>query len=194
MFRHDGSMWMAVLKRTGASHLLVVISSGLIALAGARLAVAQPAMEVSVDDTAIEHNGLVDLGDVPVGQTVTVSYTIRNVGDAQLNLSPLTFVGFAAEDYTTDLAVASLAPGTTVGSIVSFTPSEAGPRDSVIVIINNSNQNPFAVLFTADGTSADEGQNNAIPPATPCAPGANGGVLLAALGLTGLRAFNRKRL
>jgi hypothetical protein len=170
------------------------VAGCLIALTMVGVAAAQPVLQVQVDDTEVEHNNLVDLGEIPVGQTVTASLTLRNTGDAQLIINPVALVGLDVEDYSTNLLSASLAPNGAVTGSVSFTPSQVGPRDSVFVLINNSNQNPMAILFTGIGTDIDDGSNNFLPTPFPCATGATGGILLAALGLTGLRAFNRKRL
>ena len=169
-------------------HSWAPVAGCLIALTMARGAAAQPVLEVQVDDTVVEHNGLVDLGEVPVGQTVTSSLTLRNTGDAQLNINTVAWVGRNVEDFSTNLLNASLAPGGSVTGTASFTPSETGPRDAVLVLINNSGQNPLAVLYTGVGTD----DNGFIPAPFPCASGASGGILLAALGLASLRVFSRK--
>jgi hypothetical protein len=78
---------------------LALIAGGVILLAGAWLALArgsqggpQVPIEVSGAPRLKVDNRTVDLGDVPLGQTVQVSFTLANVGDQDLRFTSAPYV------------------------------------------------------------------------------------------------------
>ena len=135
-------------------------------VAAPEIAVEQPA------STDIPNNGSVDFGAVLLGSTADLTFTIRNTGDADLNLtsSPEVIVGGTDPG---DFTVTS-APSTPVASgggtttfTVEFDPQAAGPRNATLTIANNdTNENPFVINVSGAGSV----------PLAPIAPGTEIGI------------------
>lgn len=122
-------------------------------LSGLAVQATAPVMQVEVDGAIVPNNGTADLGDVEIGQTATATLTIRNSGNAVLNLTNVNFGGFAAGEYQTDLAPQTLAPNAAATATVSVTPQVLGDRDAELRLFNNSSQSLYTVRFTANGVA-----------------------------------------
>ena len=79
---------------------LLVVLAGMVLIAGALFAVwkmdqssaPQVPVEVSGSPSLKVDKNEVDLGDVPLGKTVTVSFQLTNVGDKTLNFSEKPYI------------------------------------------------------------------------------------------------------
>ncbi len=120
-------------------------------LSGLGVEASAPEIEVTVDGVLVPHDNTFDMGEVEVGQTATAALTIRNIGNAALNISKFNFGGAAAAEYETDLTPTTLAPNATVNASVSVTPLVEGNRDAELRLFNNSAQSLFRVRFSAVG-------------------------------------------
>ena len=100
-----------------------------------------------------------DFGSTPVaGGTVSHSFTINNLGDANLNLTGTPRVAVsgpnAAEFSVTVQPGSSVTPGSSTTFTVVFNPSAGGLRSAALSIANNDgNENPFN--FSIQGTGVN---------------------------------------
>jgi CSLREA domain-containing protein len=118
-----------------------------------------PAPEIAVEQPTgtdlVDASSTVDFGTQPVGITgAPQTFTIRNVGSADLNITlPITKTGDAS-DFTVDTSGTStiITPGNSATFTVTFTPSLAGTRNAAIHIANNdSDENGFDIALTGVG-------------------------------------------
>lgn len=112
------------------------------------IAVEQPA------GTNIADGGAKDFGSVIVGSNTSLTFTIRNTGNANLTGLAITKDGTNPADFTvTSSPVAPVAgPNGTTIFIVQFTPGAVGPRSAVIRIASNDgDENPFDINLTGTG-------------------------------------------
>ena len=120
--------------------------------------VVTPAPEIAVEQpvgTDISDAGSKDFGSVTVGSSAPLTFTIKNIGNADLTGLTITKDGTNAADFTiTSSPTAPVAgPSGTTTFIVSFAPGAAGARTAAIHIANNdSNENPFDINLTGTGT------------------------------------------
>jgi len=128
-------------------------------LSGLGVQPAAPVVEVRVNNVVVPHNNLVNLGDVEIGDTASASVSIRNTGNATLNVTNVNFNGAAAAEYTSTLSNATLSPGASATLSVIVAPIAEGVRDANLRIVNNSSQSVYVVRFTANGV---------LPPITDC--------------------------
>ncbi len=96
-----------------------------------------------------------DFGDVTVGNSQTLTFTIANTGSVDLNLSGtpiVTISGTHAADFTLAAdATTPVASGGTTTFQITFTPGATGLRQATISIANDdSDENPYT--FAIQGT------------------------------------------
>ena len=96
----------------------------------------------------------VDFGPVPVGGTLTKSFTVTNTGGTDLTVTkskpPLSGTGFTA---TTNLPEASVIPaGQTATETVAFSPAVSGPLTDTWTITSNDGTGVQVVTFNGTGT------------------------------------------
>jgi autotransporter-associated beta strand protein len=122
------------------------------------------APEIAVEqpvNTEIVTTGSQDFGSVSLGSNSELTFTVRNSGNADLELSgtPLVAVGGThAADFsvTADPATPVSAAGTTTFT-VRFTPSALGERSANLTIANNdSDEGSYVINLTGTGTGAPE--------------------------------------
>jgi hypothetical protein len=112
----------------------------LVRLAGTGIENLEPALELSVT-----HIGF---GNAFVGQVIDREVTLRNVGQAVLQV----FSILATGDYYTDGAcVGPLAPGSQCTVRITFAPSSPGGRGGAVEIRSNAADSPHVVGFTGTG-------------------------------------------
>jgi hypothetical protein len=97
----------------------------------------------------------IDYGSVPLGGTLTQSFTVSNTGGTDLTITkskpPESGTGFTA---TTDLAESTvIPPGQTLTETVAFTPSVTGALTDTWTINGNDGGGVQTVTFTGTGTS-----------------------------------------
>lgn len=119
-----------------------------------------PEIEIQGNNTNIANNNTTpnttnhtDFGSTTIGNTITRTFTIKNIGDADLTLSNPTISGSNASDFviTTNPNSTVTANGSTTFQ-VTFTPSVNGDRTATININNNdSSKNPFTFAIKGNG-------------------------------------------
>lgn len=85
-----------------------------------------------------------EFGGWEQGSSDSVSYTIRNDGLTDLNISSLAMTGGHTSDFslTTDAPDLVLAPGESLGFTLTFTPTTNGPRKATARITSNDTERP----------------------------------------------------
>ena len=136
------------------------------------IAVNEPEIEVlDAEANIAAGNGSVNFGTTTVGKEITKTFTVKNTGTADLNLSTINLPnGFSLASGFTSLTLAS---GTQTTFSVKLDTSAAGTRSGTLSFGNNdSDENPFD--FALEGTVTDvpvpeievlDGKNN-IPDGT----------------------------
>jgi len=100
--------------------------------------------------TTLANGGSKNFGSVLLGSCTTLSFTIRNSGDAALVLEPLTTD--SGDFRVTQPVDNSIAAGGSVAFTVTFTPTVMGGRSSVIHITSNDPSNsPFNIITAGVG-------------------------------------------
>jgi hypothetical protein len=104
------------------------------------------------EPSAADHTdfGSVDTFDGSVNRT----FTIRNFGTADLNISSVDIAGAHAGDFSVTASPATTVPaGNETSFTVTFDPSIGGPRSATISIVNNDHEeNPFTFAIQGLGT------------------------------------------
>jgi endonuclease I len=98
----------------------------------------------------------------PVGTNTPQTFSVNNLGLANLNLASASISGPAAADYALATSLPLDIAGQSSSSLViDFTPSTAGSRNATITIENNdANANPYIIyLYGIGGTLATEPTN-----------------------------------
>ncbi|MEI6177698.1 MAG: choice-of-anchor D domain-containing protein, partial [Verrucomicrobiota bacterium] len=119
-----------------------------------------PAPEIAVEQPAgtdIPDAGAKDFGSVSVGSNASLTFTIKNIGNANLTDLSITKDGANAGDFTVTSSPTApvTGPSGTTSFVVRFAPSAEGARSAAIHIANNdSNENPFDINLTGTGTAA----------------------------------------
>ncbi len=127
-----------------------------IRLAGNGGALPEIAIDQSDGSNLISGSAVIDFGNASLGAAGTAkSFTIRNLGTADLTGLALSRDGVHASDFAVDgLPVSSLAPGASANVQVIFKPSAAGARTAAIHISSNdADESPYRILLS--GTGAD---------------------------------------
>jgi endonuclease I len=112
--------------------------------------------------TATVVNGETVYFNSPVGTNTPQTFTVNNLGLANLNLASASFSGPAAADYALATALPiDIASQSNSSLVIDFTPSAAGSRNAVLSIANNdANANPYIInLYGIGGSFATEPSN-----------------------------------
>ncbi len=104
---------------------------------------------ITYNSTTFSQDNHTDLGSVSIeGGTVSVIYTIKNIGNEPLNIGAIGKLGIHQTDYTlTSLPAPTLAPNASTTFSVQFDPSGLGDRLAKISIANTD---PSKSNFTFD--------------------------------------------
>jgi len=97
-----------------------------------------------------------DFGSTNVtGGTVVKTFTIQNIGTADLTLSAPNTVGTGASDFqVTASPVSPVLPGNSTTFQVTFDPSSAGLSAATVIIANNdADENPFDFAIQGTGVT-----------------------------------------
>ena len=116
------------------------------------IAVEQPAL------TSIADGGSKDFGSVQVGSNTSLTFTIKNTGNANLTGLGITFDGANASDFTLAASPTALVTGPTGSTTftVRFAPGAAGARTATLHIASNdADENPFDINLTGTATAPD---------------------------------------
>jgi hypothetical protein len=97
--------------------------------------------------------GTIILGNVPVGTSVTRSYTIRNTGQSTLVISSVGWTGAGKADFSGTLsAPLTVVPGATTSFSVTFAPAKAGASVAALRMETNDwDEGTFDMNFTGIG-------------------------------------------
>ena len=130
-----------------------ITSSGSLATPGAVIA---PTLAVEEPlGKPILQGGVAEYDAVAVGSDASLTFTIRNTGNADLTGLAVLIDGANAADFTvTELPVAPLSgPAGTTTFLVRFAPSAAGNRTALLHLASNdTSHNPFDITLTGSAT------------------------------------------
>lgn len=86
-----------------------------------------------------------NLGSVALGSSATLTYTIRNLGAATLNLGTITIGGTVPGDFSyTGPVSTTVAAGNSTTFTLTFTPTATGNRDATFSIVtDDANESPY---------------------------------------------------
>jgi hypothetical protein len=111
--------------------------------------------EINIKENVSSSNYLTgstyDFGTQLTGSNTSVTFTIQNLGQQNLTLSPAVFTGNPPFVYTTAYASPVLGPSGTTTFVVTFSPSAAGTFSGSISITNNDptgSESPYIINFT----------------------------------------------
>ncbi|OQY25940.1 MAG: hypothetical protein B6244_14545, partial [Candidatus Cloacimonetes bacterium 4572_55] len=123
---------------------------------------APPTPEISVADptpTDIPDNsGSYDYGDVVLGNSSDVIFTIHNTGTANLTLGAHTIAGTNGTDFTLQgsFPAGPIAPSGSAAFTIRFTPGALGARAGTISFVNgDSDENPFDFVISGQAVGGD---------------------------------------
>ncbi len=102
----------------------------------------------------------IDFGEIAPNETATETFTIYNLGNAELNGTI-----DVTEDFDISVSEYSLAIGENIDVTVSFTPEAAGEYTGSVAITSNDTNNPEATI-TLSGTGNGSGADDLIPMVT----------------------------
>jgi len=120
-------------------------------LSGTGVQPAAPVMQVRVNGNAVAANGQFAFGNVELGDSATANVELRNVGNAALNVSNVTFFSGNTGDYSVSQTQANIAPGSSATVTVTVTPTAEGNRATTMRIFSNSVPTPYSVNLSASG-------------------------------------------
>ncbi|MCP5544581.1 MAG: choice-of-anchor D domain-containing protein [Akkermansiaceae bacterium] len=138
-------------SRFAAALLLAASAAGANA-AAPEIVVEQPA------GTNVADGGSVSFGSVNVGSSSTLTFTIKNTGDADLTGLAITKSGADSADFTVTGPVATTVTGPSGSTTftVQFTPSANRAHAASIAIANNdSDENPFNISLSGTGLAPE---------------------------------------
>ena len=114
-------------------------------------------------ELADDQSTAVDFGNVPVPQSTTLSFTLRNPGGAVLTVSNVSFSGTHAADFVATGVPASVAAGSNATFTVQFTPGAAGARAATLNIASDDeDENPFNFPVMGNAVPYDT-DNDGVP-------------------------------
>lgn len=129
----------------------------------------QPVMQVVFDDVVVGNNGLINLGDVDVGQAVEFDVRIESIGSDPVTITDVRFeeVDAAADTAATDYEHVSgfnqtIEPQASAVYTFRVSPTAGGTRRALLVIENDSLQNPYAITVVTNAIGEAE-----LPPPPP---------------------------
>ncbi len=100
-----------------------------------------------------------DYGDVLVGTTSTQTFTIQNVGTADLELTAVDVVDGDASEFAVSAGSAPfiIAPGAARNVDVHFAPTTGGPKTTTLRLTSNDpDESPFDVTLSGTATTAPD--------------------------------------
>jgi uncharacterized membrane protein len=103
--------------------------------------------------TNLNDGGSVAFGTVTLGSNAARTFTIRNIGTANLTGLALSKSGTHAADFALgSLGATTLTPGTSTTFTVTFTPGAVGARNAALQIASNdADENPFDLALSGTG-------------------------------------------
>ncbi len=102
--------------------------------------------------------GSYDFGDVVVGSSsAAISFTVENLGTADLNLTESPKVSINASEFSVGTQPSSpIAAGGSKSFTVTFSPTSVGAKTAMVSIANDdSDENPYTFTVTGTGTAPE---------------------------------------
>ena len=92
------------------------------------------------------------------GEIISKIYTIKNSGNANLNISGIDIIGINASNFTiSNNPITSILPNDSISFNIAFQTISAGIKNATIRIHNDdASENPFQFLIQAEGTGASD--------------------------------------
>lgn len=146
------------------NHSLLQLLKGFAAafiLAASTCAAFAAAPDIAVEDASaanIADGGSKAFGSVNVGSNTSLTFTIKNTGDADLTGLAITKSGAHQADFSVTASPTSpvTGPSGTTTFTVQFSPSASGSRNAAIQIASNdSDENPFDISLSGTGTAPE---------------------------------------
>lgn len=114
-----------------------------------------PVINVSVSSLALATS---------VGSTSQKTFSVSNVtGTANLVISSIDIIGADAKEFSVDLSSVTVLPGTRQTLTVSFSPTTAGLKSAVVVIIHNASGGPAIILLSGNSNPLPQPSSSGWP-------------------------------
>jgi hypothetical protein len=116
-----------------------------------------PEIAVEQEGTHLANGGSTDFGPAAIGSNVSLTFTIKNTGNANLTGLGITKGGTHPDEFTvmSDPIAPVGGPGGTTNFTLRFTPIAAGLREASIQIASNDvNDDPFNITLRGTGITA----------------------------------------
>lgn len=134
-----------------------------------RLRISNQALEPSIEPELLLANGLEEIsdggglsfGEVALGERGSLALSVRNLGDAILQVDPPVLSGSAASDYGVELSSGAIQPGDSALLTIDFEPGAEGMREAELSLASNDPAQPTLSVFLS-GAGVD-----AAPPEPP---------------------------
>ena len=100
-----------------------------------------------------------DYGEVKIGETLSQTFTIMNVGDATLNISSITLPGTDAIEFsiTSGGTATSIAPDGSHDVVVEFAPTSDGTKEVILRIDSDAHdESQVDIALSGTGTPANQ--------------------------------------
>jgi len=113
-----------------------------------------PDIDVMQNSTNYENGSNYNFGDVPVGFSMSVMFTIKNTGTADLSIVNIMTIKGNTKDFELDLSetLFIIPPSDSTYFIVTFSPSNYGNRYTELNIMSNdSDEIPYKIRFEGNG-------------------------------------------
>ncbi len=111
---------------------------------------------ISDDDssTSTFNNTFFGATNASSGEVISKIYTIKNTGNANLNISNIDIIGINASDFTLDNnLITSISPNDSISFNIAFQTISSGIKNATVRIQNDdASENPFQFLIQAEGT------------------------------------------
>jgi uncharacterized repeat protein (TIGR02543 family) len=113
-------------------------------------------LELSQGTTVIANNSLtpVNFGAVRVGNSSSLTFTVKNTGNINLELTGTQAVesSSAAFEITSQPVYKTIAPNSTQDFVIKYTPTTEGQETAEITVMNNTNETLFKLNAKGTGT------------------------------------------
>jgi len=108
-----------------------------------------PAPQTPAPAPLAQIEGMLDFDEISVGESASRSWTIKNAGNAPLQILALTY----PDSLSGSIKPATVAPGGAVKMEVKFSPTKAGSMEDVVIITTNGGKLEVPVTGSAKEVS-----------------------------------------
>lgn len=93
-------------------------------------------------------------GDVQVGQSRSLAFTVGNAGNAALRVSSIARAGADSAQFTVGPATFTINPADSIRVTVTFTPSSVGSKSASLSVAHNASGSPSSVALSGAGITS----------------------------------------